>query len=625
MTNNWTPSPATAPAETPSPELVFDNVATQTDRELAKLKEELDIHWATPDARHKEIEKVEAFFREKKDTITKITREEINNIKTAIHDENQEIEGQLQLTESGSIELNNSSDIPPETPPTSTPEPVEKTAPEVFLTEPAIPEDLIPPNRDYVSKTQPNWFANIILQFFGDTPWVKRWVLGFKNDNEMQYTETAMKNIIAVKWSPANSLINFNDLSIRDFRDILGQFGMLDFWVQENVEAAFLGRHADNPKYLKYHRIYNSIEDLAKKIKANWDAYDPTLRMTTLLQNSLDSKFDPQYTIPEDTAVPAILPTPEAAPTLTEEEALKSAQELDEAQNQAQKELDQAEAIPDNPEAINIATEKLKTAKEAVAESIDGSKKALEEHLVEEDANLKKITEIDIPMAQRSLTEAESALAWDPENTDLKTKKETLEKNLKTLKEKAESLKGALKKIREEIIVKFDWTPGITTALSATNLLAEAGSIIDIANGAIEVAETRTENQTAEEKEKGEKEKEEMKKWNELYQEIRKSELGYKEDKGRIYVIYDGNLFRFKYTGSWFNRSLNWITDLISDEDLPRDLFASDSIEMLKWDNSWENTQEKTLWFKGVSWWSYKNNRTTNNADAPENLKYYKQ
>jgi len=134
MSTNQATSPATAPTGAPETELVFDDVAAQTDRELAKLKEELDIHGATPDARHKEIEKVEAFFREKKDTIKNITRAEIDNIKNAIHDENDEMEGQLQVTETGNIELKNSTDTPAEAPPTGSPGPAE----EVIM--PADPE-----------------------------------------------------------------------------------------------------------------------------------------------------------------------------------------------------------------------------------------------------------------------------------------------------------------------------------------------------------------------------------------------------------------------------------------------------------------------------------------------------
>lgn len=130
MSNNTATSPTTAPAEAPKPELVFDNVAAQTDRELAKLKVEMGIDTTNPN--HKEIEKIEAFFRENKDKIKTITRAEIGKLKTAIQDDNGDnevLEGQLQLTDSGSIELKNSADTPPnttpETPPSASPEAAE--------------------------------------------------------------------------------------------------------------------------------------------------------------------------------------------------------------------------------------------------------------------------------------------------------------------------------------------------------------------------------------------------------------------------------------------------------------------------------------------------------------------
>lgn len=140
MANPSTPSPATAPTGAPSPELIFQDVAAQTDRELARLKVELEVDDAKVDTEHKEFQKVEEFFREK-EGIKTITRAEIDKMKTAIHDGNQEIEGQLQLTDTGSIELNNSANTPPATPSTETPEPVEEVADD-FLPALAINADL---------------------------------------------------------------------------------------------------------------------------------------------------------------------------------------------------------------------------------------------------------------------------------------------------------------------------------------------------------------------------------------------------------------------------------------------------------------------------------------------------
>jgi hypothetical protein len=82
----------------------------------------------------------------------------------------------------------------------------------------------------------------------------------------MEYTKSAMSNLLALKESPINTIIRLDDITEREYRQILLEHNDLDLSIKENVEAAFLGKHADNPKYKKYHQIYLGIEDMAQTI-----------------------------------------------------------------------------------------------------------------------------------------------------------------------------------------------------------------------------------------------------------------------------------------------------------------------------------------------------------------------
>lgn len=217
MPTSPTPSPATTPVEAPEIASIkelqdkkadilsyLQSIPGLSPEEKAKFAEEFERDMTVLNAKTEEekaknlgslkadIAKLQADIHgEKRDTNEEVDTVTGSDETTVIENQKlveKEIRGRLDEFRT-SIE---SKLATAETPPTASPEP--STEP-VFLTEPTIPEDLIPPNRDYVSKTQPNWFANIILQFFGDTPWVKRWVLGFKTDKEMAYTESSMNNI----------------------------------------------------------------------------------------------------------------------------------------------------------------------------------------------------------------------------------------------------------------------------------------------------------------------------------------------------------------------------------------------------------------------------------------------
>lgn len=126
----------------------------------------------------------------------------------------------------------------------------------------------------------------------------------------------------------------------------------------------------------------------------------------------------------------------------------------------------------------------------------------------------------------------------------------------------------------------------MTTALEATQIMADVENKLAIAHGATEVVETRTENQTAEEKEKADKETEKVKKEKEklfgIYNKIKLSNEKYFHDteEGNIYLMGEnGDLFRYKFSWDvldstynlWHNIQMMWNSaKLITSYNLPK-------------------------------------------------------
>lgn len=527
MANSWTPSPATAPIEAPEIKSIgelqtkkadvlgyLQDMAELTAEDKAKFSAEFEKDMAALDSKtaeekikdigsiKAEIDKLKAGIQSEKRDTNEDKDEILGTDETTVTAEQKlhvekEIRGRLDEFRT-SIE---NKLTPTEPAPTGTPEAAEEAVPEVLLPEPTISEDLVPPNRDYVSKKPGTVLDNFILKFFGHIPWVKKWRLGFKTEKEMTYTESSMSNILAVRWAPVNALINFNDLSIRDFRDILGQFGRLDFEVKENVEAAFLGKHADNPKYKKYHRIYNGTGDLADKVTRNWDAYDPVERLTKLLENSEKSEFDPDYTseeaAPTRNDAPVLATTEEAAQTPEEAEAemLRTASKMDDRVTEAEKKLKEAEAIPDNPWAIAEAETELESARKEVKKNIEDVKLTLDERISEVKEVQKDTTDIQIPMAERKLAEAQVALQANPEDETLKSNVAKAQKELNSMKTVVQNLTLALGKIQEKREL-FDTPIGVPNLLTAVHIFSEAASELRKAQLAVEADIQREEEKT---------------------------------------------------------------------------------------------------------------------------------
>lgn len=351
MANSSTPSPATAPAEAPEIKSIqelqqkksdilgyLQSIPGLSEEEKAKFAEEFEKDMVTLDSKTEEeknkdiwslkaeIDKLKADIHgEKKDTNEQIDTVIGSDETTVEADQKlveQEIRGRLDEFRT-SIEAKLAT---PETP-TATPEPVAEV-PENFLPELTIPEEIPAIPNDYVSNNKPSWLYTFIINFLDKAGlsfianWLTMRTMGYKSERQMEYTRKSMNNLLAIKESPVNSIIRLDDITEREFRDILGNHNDIDLSIPENVEAAFLGKYADNPKYKKYHRIYNGIEDMARTISESGEGnYNPIERLDALLGYSKKGEFDPEYTYTETAE------TDNIAPILPETETTETAPE----------------------------------------------------------------------------------------------------------------------------------------------------------------------------------------------------------------------------------------------------------------------------------------------------------
>lgn len=327
---------STTPASTPStspivaPEIA--SIQQLQDKKTDALKFLQDIPELTPEDKvrlgvefeAKVAELASKSTEEKEKTIGNM-KEELTKLKTDIQNEKQDtnealddIDGDGEWTTDGDKKLHVETEIrwqldefkssietklnAPEAPPTTPEAPTEPAAPEISLPELSIPEEIPAIPNDYVSNNKPSWLYNFIINFLDKVGlssianWLTMRTMGYKSERQMEYTRKSMNNILAIKESPVNSIIRLDDITEREFRSILGNHNDIDLSIPGNVEAAFLGKYADNPKYKKYHRIYQGIEDMARNISETGEGnYNPIERLDTLLGYSKKSEFDPEY------------------------------------------------------------------------------------------------------------------------------------------------------------------------------------------------------------------------------------------------------------------------------------------------------------------------------------------
>lgn len=204
--------------------------------------------------------------------------------------------------------------------------------------------------------------------------------MGYKSEKQMEYTQKAMNALLSVKESPISSIIRLDDITEREFRQILSDHGDLDLSVVENVEAALLGKYPKDQKYRKYHRIYRGIEVMAREISNTVAAeYKPVERLNKLLDSSKDAELDPDYSESAPIPVHVEAPIPTNIETITE----KIAQETEEIAKEAEKTADDygKTATTDGKKTLKgIAEEKLKTAKDKQIAAIAENKKIQDEY-----------------------------------------------------------------------------------------------------------------------------------------------------------------------------------------------------------------------------------------------------
>lgn len=81
-------------------------------------------------------------------------------------------------------------------------------------------------------------FDSLGLSFIAN--YLKMSTIGYKTEKQMEYTKTAMNNLLSIKESPIGSIIRLDDITEREYRKILSNHTDLDFSVKENAEAALL-------------------------------------------------------------------------------------------------------------------------------------------------------------------------------------------------------------------------------------------------------------------------------------------------------------------------------------------------------------------------------------------------
>jgi hypothetical protein len=355
-TNNWNPSPTTAPAEAPEIKSIQELQTKKSDA-LAFLHDKSDFSEADKISLAAEFETALSDLMSKKAAekdrdIGDFMKTELEKLRTNMHNEKKDTNEALDDVDSDTvwstdsekklhlaeirwqldefkISIENQLNLPAaeEAPPTPSPEPAE--AIEDFLPELDIPEEIPAIPSDYVSKNKPSWFESLIINILEKiglssvANWLTMRTMGYKSERQMKYTRDSMNNMLAIKESPISSIIRLDDITEREFREILGNHNDIDLSIPENVEAAFLGKHANNPKYKKYHRIYKGIEDMAGTISGAWEGnYNPIERLDELLWYSKKTEFDPEYPEKEDTtALIAATATPEEEASESEETA----------------------------------------------------------------------------------------------------------------------------------------------------------------------------------------------------------------------------------------------------------------------------------------------------------------
>ncbi len=668
--NPSTPSPATAPAEAPEIKSIqelqqkkadilgyLQSVPGLSPEEKAKFAEEFEKDMVALDTKTEE---------EKKKDIGSL-KAEIAKLQADIHGEKKDTNEQMD-TVTGSDETTVEADqklvekeirgrldefrasidtklAAPETPPTASPEPAEEVPPETqdainsakeFFSNKGVKLDTVAPVQWNFLK---NFFNKILLSFYGLLEWFgidvrnqKARIEGYKNYESKQIVDETFRALAEYAGNSLGELSNIRDrenlvekirwlgLPLVSAGNILaGPLMKFIFTGDEEVLKdlpedidqdtikAVRGKYLtlrDNPRMFwgmntaeKLNAIFTIEEDQKNNYLIAYD-YDQEAR------NQNESENTQQTTVVE---------APEEERPETPQEKLDA---LDAAER-ADKKLE--EAIRDNQAGhpdIELAQKEVDAIKNHSKDSLISALETTEDHL-NKTKDLLKITQQEKEKAEVANDTAKMA-QLEKEIGRMTT--------LITNLEWDHGIIARLKNIAKEMIenpdaLRKDWK--IKESLTAKNTVEQAQK----AENEVEKMYSIMEGKEKEEQKKDEateKVDEKMKKWNELYQEVKKSELGYihKKEEGRIYIINNGNLFRYKYQGGIIDTAQNWLRSWF-DRDLPVDIDTFETIQILDKNGTWADSGAQTNYWFHESWWLKKSTRISHNADAPENLNYY--
>lgn len=401
----WAPE---APKTTVPP--ATEKILLKSKEELADLKSKLDIK-ADP-SKQKELDEVEKIFNDK-DKIIKITQKSLDALRNDINDADEKINGSLVIND-GELIYNEVTpdwvDTPKSAPDTPT-VPETSVVPEVNLNRIEgikIPEDAqetmakFPPSkRDFWQVIWDKLLDFVAKFWLGD--WVAqiRW---FNNENLEKKAETAYNMLVWDEWtsllsqSPLSNIIILEHIWKNEFKKILGQYPTLDFSNKINIEAAFLGKHADKPELAKYHRIYEGMREMCAEFSSTDGlTYNPEARLKQLLSYSRKEEMDinvgnntpgsaplfvtsPSWDLWSESETEKILPEKTPQEELTE--ALDADKELVAAKDKLNIAQNNATLSPEEKtNAIQKAQNELKEAQDKIDTIRDYAKKRIEQQI----------------------------------------------------------------------------------------------------------------------------------------------------------------------------------------------------------------------------------------------------
>lgn len=368
----------------------------------------------------------------------------------------------------------------------------------------------LPDIPEFKNPQQKGWLVEFIINWLGTTGiggWIRKFIMGYDTMEEMTDTMAAMKNIMSIKKeSPISAIINLTHITEYDFRDILRKNPRLDFSNMRNVEAAFLGKHAEDTKLEKYHCIYNGIGDMAEKIgKTDSPGYDPMGRFSELLGYSKKPEFAPDYTEDKvDTPVAVDVPKEKTEAEKLEErkEEIKTAEEADKNLEQAKKDLETTKTLPDSADKWTKVTEaetKVTEAELAVKNIVEASKTKVSGMLKQSEDELKD-TILTLEQKNQAKATLKNQLDKDKTNKNLESELDTLEWEIKDLTIKQKALEEAIGKIKKES-EKFPKDANDTkkiSAVEATKAAQETERLALESIGIIEIQQEKEKNDDTE-------------------------------------------------------------------------------------------------------------------------------